>query len=76
MSKKVDNNQAANAPGLNIDSVSGIYCVRKHELLTLMFPKVAENLTKKAAEKLKNEMQAKSIAECGCPVPIFFVSEV
>ena len=76
MGKKVENTQAANAPGLNIDSVSGSYCVRKHDLLALAFPKVAENLSKSEAENLKNKMQAKSIAECGCSVTIFFVSEI
>lgn len=56
--------------------VSGSYCVRKHDLFALTTPKVAENLSKDEAERIKNEMQTKSIEECGCPVPVFFVSEV
>ena len=56
--------------------VSGSYCVRKHDLFALTYPKVAENLSKEEAERIKNEMQTKSIAESGCPVPVFFVSEV
>lgn len=61
---------------LNIGAVSGSYCVRKHDLFALTTPKVAENLSKEGAERIKNEMQTKSISESGCPVPIFFVSEV
>lgn len=56
--------------------VSGSYCVRKHDLFALTYPKVAENLSKDEAERIKSEMQTKSIAESGCPVPVFFVSEV
>jgi hypothetical protein len=56
--------------------VSGSYCVRKHDLFALTYPKVAENLSKEEAERIKNEMQTKSISESGCPVPVFFVSEV
>ena len=63
-------------PQLNIAAVSGSYCVRKHDLFALTYPKVAENLTKEEAERIKNEMQTKSIEERGCPVPVFFVSEV
>jgi hypothetical protein len=50
-------------------NVSGSYCVRKHDLFALTYPKVAENLSKEEAERIKNEMQTKSIAESGCPVP-------
>ena len=57
-------------------AVSGSYCVRKHDLFALTYPKVAENLSKEEAERIKNEMQTKSIAESGCPVPVFFVCEV
>jgi hypothetical protein len=63
-------------PQLNIGAVSGSYCVRKHDLFALTYPKVAENLSKDEAERIKNEMQTKSIAESGCPAPVFFVSEV
>jgi hypothetical protein len=56
--------------------VSGSYCVRKHDLFALTYQKVAENLSKEEAEKIKNEMQTKSIDESGCSVPVFFVSEV
>lgn len=59
-----------------LGGVSGSYCVRKHDLFALTYPKVAENLSKDEAERIKNEMQTKSIAESGCPVPVFFVSEV
>ena len=59
-----------------LGAVSGSYCVRKSDLFALTTPKVAENLTKKDAERIKNEMQTKSIEERGCPVPVFFVSEV
>ena len=59
-----------------LGAVSGSYCVRKHDLFTLTYPKVAENLNKEEAERIKKEMQTKSIVESGCPVPIFFVSEV
>jgi hypothetical protein len=61
---------------LNIVDVIGNYCVRRCDLFALTYPKVAENLTKHEAERIKTEMQTKSIAECGCPVPLFFVSEV
>jgi hypothetical protein len=60
----------------DLGAVSGSYCVRKHDLFALTYPKVAENLSKEEAERIKNEMQTKSIAENGCPVPVFFVSEV
>ena len=43
-------------PQLNIAAVSGSYCVRKHDLFALTYPKVAENLTKEEAERIKNEM--------------------
>jgi hypothetical protein len=56
--------------------VSGSYCVRKHDLLALTYPKVAENLSKEDAEIIKNEIQTKSIEESGCLMPVFFVSEV
>lgn len=59
-----------------LGAVSGSYCVRKHDLFALTYPKVAENLSKEDAEKIKNEMQTKSISENGCPVPVFFLSEV
>lgn len=61
---------------LNKTVVSGSYFVRKHDLFSLTYPKVAENLTKEEAERIKNEMQTKSIFESGCQVPVFFVSEV
>ena len=57
-------------------AVSGSYCVRKHDLFALTYPIVAENLSKEEAERIKNEMQTNSISESGCPVPVFFVSEV
>jgi len=63
-------------PALSKTAVSGSYCVRKHDLFALNYPKVAENLSKEEAERIKNEMQTKSISESGCPVPVFFVSEV
>ena len=66
----------AQTPQLNIPAVSGSYCVRKHDLFALTYPKVAENLSKEEAERIKNEMQTKSIEESGCLVPVFFVSEV
>jgi len=71
MKNKINENKA-----LSQTSVSGCYCVRKHDLFALTYPKVAENLSKDEAERIKNEMQIKSIAESGCPVPVFFVSEV
>ena len=63
-------------PQLNIGAVSGSYCVRKHDLFALTNPKVAEKLSKEEAERIKNEMQTKSIDESGCPIPVFFVSEL
>lgn len=74
MNEKVSNE--AENPALNKGAVSGSYCVRKHDLFALTYPKVAENLSKEEAERIKNEMQNKSIEETGCHVPIFFVSEV
>jgi len=68
-------NEAHSEP-LQQCNVSGSYCVRKHDLFALTYPKVAENLSKDEAERIKNEMQTKSIVESGCPVPVFFVSEV
>lgn len=56
--------------------IIGQYCVRKHDLCALTYPKVAENLSKDEAERIKNEMQEKSIRETGCAMPVFFVSEV
>jgi hypothetical protein len=73
---KNENLNEPQKPQLNIGAVSGSYCVRKHDLLALTYPKVAENLNKEEAERIKNEMQTKSIVESGCPLPIFFVSEV
>jgi|LakMenE18May11ns_1017448.scaffolds.fasta_scaffold9958243_18 hypothetical protein len=73
-SKNVSNE--AEKPALNKGAVSGSYCVRKHDLFAVTYQKVAENLSKDEAESIKNEMQTKSIEECGCPVPVFFVSEV
>ena len=63
-------------PPLHKTSVSGSYCVRKHDLFALTYPKVADNLSKEEAERIKNEMQTKSIVESGCTVPVLFVSEV
>ena len=67
--------EAQNQPSC-LGGVSGSYCVRKHDLFALTYPKVAENLTKDDADKLQKEMQTKSIEQTGCEVPIFFVSEV
>ena len=67
--------EAQNQPSC-LGGVSGSYCVRKHDLFALTYPKVAENLSKDEAERIKNEMQTKSIAETGCQLPVFFVSEV
>ena len=57
-----------------LGAVSGSYCVRKHDLFALTYPKVAENLTKDDADKLQKEMQTKSIEQTGCEVPIFLPS--
>jgi hypothetical protein len=56
--------------------INASYCIRKMDLFGLITPKVAENLTKEAADKLKTEMQSKSFEETGCVFPMFFVSEI
>ena len=64
-----------NSKLIQFDS-NNIYCVRKKDLFSLTTPKVAENLSKKEAEIIKNKMQTKSISENNCPLPIFFVSKI
>lgn len=59
----------------NLPIMHGNYCIRKMDLFALTTTKVAENLTKEAADKLQQKMQTLSIDETGCHVPIFFITK-
>ena len=47
-------NEAQSKPSC-LGVVSGSYCVRKHDLFALTYPKVAENLSKEEVERIKTK---------------------